>query len=284
MLEEIVYKISELRSLKESTNETKPVIGNGVTRTDARNNEKAVNDIMKQVKDYDNVGESSKKRDTNKENVHDLNKTTLDVKFAYEPSDEYKKRVKSQVKGYSSVEDEKNTDKDESVDREGNEEFYDEHKKLSKEKNAKETDLKHAGLKSHNLDKEDFKNHTIYKNESKKMKRLHFKNTTFLSEEHMLKKVPDDYKKDGNKFVMKDASDNEYLVECKVDDRFNFTKLTVLGKFNKTQINEELDKIKKLYDYNSSDYFKTMDTDSRLNESKNMGDMINIVKKLEEKK
>jgi len=71
----------------------------------------------------------------------------------------------------------------------------------------------------------------------------------------MLKKVPDNYKFDGNKFVMRDATGTDYLVECKVDDELGYTQLEVVGSFNKQQIKENLDRIKNLYGYNSSDYF-----------------------------
>lgn len=282
MLSEGIYTFSELkRILEESTSEYKPKIGSKVIRDDAQNNVKAVKDIMKETGVIENKVEDTK-RDTNPENIYDTNKTTLDVNFAYEPSKDYKERVKAQVHGYASKEHEKNSDTDESVDVSGNEKFYDEQEKKSKEQNKKETDERHAGLKSHNLDKENFKDKTIYTNESKKMKKLHFKNTVFLSESQVIKKVPDDYKTDGNRFIMEDKNNNQYLVECKVDDNLvGFTQLTVTKKDTKEQVAEQIKRMQQLFEYKSSDYFKDTTKESRLNEDKNLSELINKVKELE---
>lgn len=282
MLSEGIYTFSELkRILEESTSEYKPKIGSKVIRDDAQNNVKAVKDIMKETGVIENKVEDTK-RDTNPENIYDTNKTTLDVNFAYEPSKDYKERVKAQVHGYASKEHEKNSDTDESVDVSGNEKFYDEQEKKSKEQNKKETDERHAGLKSHNLDKENFKDKTIYANESKKMKKLHFKNTVFLSESQVIKKVPDDYKTDGNCFIMEDKNNNQYLVECKVDDNLvGFTQLTVTKKDTKEQVAEQIKRMQQLFEYKSSDYFKDTTKESRLNEDKNLSELINKVKELE---
>lgn len=282
MLSEGIYTFSELkRILEESTSEYKPKIGSKVIRDDAQNNVKAVKDIMKETGVIEDKVEDTK-RDTNPENIYDTNKTTLDVNFAYEPSKDYKERVKAQVHGYASKEHEKNSDTDESVDVSGNEKFYDEQEKKSKEQNKKETDERHAGLKSHNLDKENFKDKTIYTNESKKMKKLHFKNTVFLSESQVIKKVPDDYKTDGNRFIMEDKNNNQYLVECKVDDNLvGFTQLTVTKKDTKEQVAEQIKRMQQLFEYKSSDYFKDTTKESRLNEDKNLSELINKVKELE---
>lgn len=282
MLSEGIYTFSELkRILEESTSEYKPKIGSKVIRDDAQNNVKAVKDIMKETGVIEDKVEDTK-RDTNPENIYDTNKTTLDVNFAYEPSKDYKERVKAQVHGYASKEHEKNSDTDESVDVSGNEKFYDEQEKKSKEQNKKETDERHAGLKSHNLDKENFKDKTIYANESKKMKKLHFKNTVFLSESQVIKKVPDDYKTDGNCFIMEDKNNNQYLVECKVDDNLvGFTQLTVTKKDTKEQVAEQIKRMQQLFEYKSSDYFKDTTKESRLNEDKNLSELINKVKELE---
>lgn len=281
MLSEGIYTFSELkRILEESTSEYKPKIGSKVIRDDAQNNVKAVKDIMKETGVIEDKVEDTK-RDTNPENIYDTNKTTLDVNFAYEPSKDYKERVKAQVHGYASKEHEKNSDTDESVDVSGNEKFYDEQEKKSKEQNKKETDERHAGLKSHNLDKENFKDKTIYANESKKMKKLHFKNTVFLSESQVIKKVPDDYKTDGNCFIMEDKNNNQYLVECKVDDNLvGFTQLTVTKKDTKEQVAEQIKRMQQLFEYKSSDYFKDTTKESRLNEDKNLSELINKVKEL----
>ena len=96
MLEDRKYTLGELMKvmLKESS-EQKPVVGKNVWKDNSQNNVKAVEDIMKQTKEYDDVKEE--KRSSNPENITDYNKTTLDVNFSYEPSKDYKERVKAQV-------------------------------------------------------------------------------------------------------------------------------------------------------------------------------------------
>ena len=253
--EKKVYTLSEFcRVLKESQ-EFKARKGKNVESEDKKNNEKAVNDILKQGKKFDG-GLSNEKKKENPRDITDYNKTTLDNDFAYEPSKEYKDRVKAQVHGFPSVENEKNSkikEENDSLDFEGNEDFYEQNAEKRKEvADARQTD-KHAGLKSHNLPKKTFKDNTLYTNESKKMKRLNFSKTVFLNEAEMIKKIPDDMKIDGNKFYMKDAVGNEYLVECVKDKVINdIIHTKVVDYKNKEKIDETFKRMKELYGYKSS--------------------------------
>lgn len=277
------YTFGELnRILMESHNEFNPKIGDKVESEDKKNNEKAVDDIMKQSKEFDG-GITDKKKNTNKEDIQDFNKTTLDVEFASEPGEAYRERVKAQVHGFPSADNEKNSkikEDNKSLDFDGNEKFYDAQKKKSEEISDKEAELKHAGLKARELPKEDFKNDTLFK-ENKTMKRLHFKNTVFLSEAQMLKKVPEEYRTSDGRFIMKDASGTEYLVECSYNKEFNHGKLTVVNKTNKEQINEQLDRMRELFDYNSSSYMGGTTSSSRKTEAQGLSEMINRVKDIE---
>ena len=253
--EKKVYTLSEFcRVLKESQ-EFKAKKGENVESEDKKNNEKAVNDILKQGKKFDG-GLSDKKKKENPRDITDYNKTTLDNDFAYEPSKEYKDRVKAQVHGFPSVENEKNSkieEENDSLDFEGNKDFYEQNaEKRKKVADARQTD-KHAGWKSHNLPKETFKDNTLYTNESRKMKRLNFSKTVFLNEAEMMKKIPDDMKIDGNKFYMKDAVGNEYLVECVKDKVINdIIHTKVVDYKNKEKIDEAFKRMKELYGYKSS--------------------------------
>lgn len=102
-------------------------------------------------------------------------------------------------------------------------------------------------------------------NEGKKIKRLKFKNTTFLSESQVLSKVPEDYRVDENRFYMQDRTGTDYLVECKADP-FGYVHMEIVNKFNKQVINEELEKMKRLAGYKYSDDNKRVD-------NKNLEDM-----------
>lgn len=255
MLEAKRYTLSELKeALFKESNDSKPLVGKTVIKDNAKNNVKAVRDIMKQAEDYNDV--PKKKRRTNSELENDLNKTTLDVEFAYEPSQDYKDRIESQAKGFSSVSDEKNSSaKDnDSLYFDGNEKFFDSLKKRSYKKNDFKSTLKHAGLKTHNLPKETTKIKSPF-NENKIMKRLHFKNTIFLNEENAKKRIPEDYKIDNNKFYIKDSIGNEYLVECTKDSVVDYIHTDVkLVKASPKVVNEELSRIKELTSYSSSKY------------------------------
>lgn len=283
MLENKVYSFSELRNiLTEEKSEFKPKYGKGYnSNTEGNQNEKAVKDITNQVKDMDGGLKDKVERKTNPEGIDDRNKTTLDYNYAYEPSDEYKERVKAQAHGYTSKSAEDNAKKDEFKkigDFEGNKEFYNQRSEIKKKTSEEEQEYKHAGLKAHNLPKETFKNKTLF-TESRKMKRLHFKNTTFLNEEQMLKRIPDDYKFDGNTFLMKDSKGNEYLVECKKDSLCeSYIHTNVLShNCGKQVVNEALDKFNHLCGYKSSEYNTKVE---QISESENYDKMLNITRKL----
>ena len=250
-----VYTLSEIRDILREGQEFKAKKGETVDSEDKKNNGKAVNDILKKTKEYDG-GLSDEKKKENPRDVDDYNRTTLDNDFAYEPSDDYKERVKAQVHGFPSVKNEKDTkikEENKALDFSGNDDFYkSQSEKRKKIANARETD-KHAGLKSHNLPKETFKDNTIYTNESKKMKRLHFNKTVFVNESQMLKKIPDDMKFNGNKFFMKDSVGNEYLIEC-VQDKVikDIIHTNIINYENKEKLNETFDRMKQLYSFKSS--------------------------------
>lgn len=280
MLENKVYSFSELKTiLSESKNEFDAKYGKGYNGgTEASENEKAVKDIAKQVKDMDGGPKDDVDRKTNPEGIDDKNRTTLDYDYAYEPADSYKERVKKEVEGSEF------NDPDPSLDYEGNKDFYEQRKKIRKETADSEQEYKHAGLKAHNLPKETFKDNTLF-TESRKMKRLHFKNTTFINEEQMLKRIPEDYKVDGNKFIMRDSKENEYLVECKKDELCEeFIHVNVLShNCGKQTIDEALEKFNRLSGYKSSEYNSKVE---QVSENKAFGDMLGVVRSLmnEEKK
>lgn len=287
MLENKVYSFSELKTIlneEKQKNEFKPKFGKGYSvKTEENQNEKAVKDIATDTKEFDGGLKDNVTRRNNPEGIDDKNKTTLDYDYAYEPSDTYKERVKSQVHGYTSKSAEDNDKEDDQVgDFEGNKDFYEKRKEIRNQNAEDEYEDKVAGLKTSKLPEktkqETFKDKTLY-TESKKMKRLHFKNTIFLNESQMLQRIPDDYKVDGNKFIMKDSKGNEYLVECKKDSLCeDYIHVNVLEHYcgNKVIV-EQLDNFYRLAEYKSSNYNTKVE---QLNEANNYGDMLNITRKL----
>lgn len=257
--------------LEESTKY--PVKGEKVDREDKANNDKAVSDITKSVEKYDG-GPRERKRPDRQSAKYDPNKTTLDVRLDYDPGNGYKERVYAQVEGFASK-DEKDRkageNEEEPVDREGNKAWLGDQEDKNKKLNDRHAEIKHSGFQTNNLPKSYVENETMFK-ESKTMKRLHFKNTIFLSEEQMLKRVPDAYKVDGNKFIMRDASGTDYMVECKVDEDFGYKQLNVINKINKQSVNEELGRMRDLYGYRSED-------NRRGTESGDMSELLETVRR-----
>lgn len=244
------YSVSELLQLNEESakNEFKPKFGNGAKRS---SNDKDVKDVIKNANSLNKgVGEKEQPKKPKVE-FTDYNKTTLDVNFEYEPDDSWKSRVKAQVHGYPSEQNEKENDYAESLGFDGNKKFYDDRKEMSNDRNELDTQERESGLKARVKDKTDYSNKDSFK-ESKQIKRLKFKNTIFLSEKHLLSKVPDDYRFDENKFYMQDQTGTDYLVECKADP-FGYIHMDVTNKFNKSSINEELEKMRRLADYSYKD-------------------------------
>lgn len=96
----------------------------------------------------------------------------------------------------------------------------------------------------------------------KNMKRLHYKKTTFLTEAQMLKTIPEEFKTNGNKFYVKDASGTEYLVECIVDEKFDLPTLSVVSKLNESKTNNEINRMKQLFGYESSQFNAKVDKKS----------------------
>ena len=103
--------------------------------------------------------------------------------------------------------------------------------------------------------------------ESKKIKMLTFKNTQFISEGHMMSRIPDEYKKEGNRFVMKDSADNQYLVE------WHSNEPMVTKKPNMRLVNEQKERMKQLWGYKSAEA-KTSTSSFRIQEDREFADMV----------
>ena len=262
---EQVLTVKAIKGLiKESQQEFKAKIGNGVESGNKTNNGKAYSDAKKRAKDFDGglsdeVGE--KKAEYKKE---DFNKTLMD----YTPDNvtpEYKKRVKKEFV---------NGDKE-------NEKMYKEFKKSGEEQQKNEKELKKSGLQAREWPDEVFDKDNMYESrdgfDMRKMlnslnekttrkqfneshvKTVLFKKTEFLNEAHMISRIPDDFKKNGTSFKMKDKNGSEYLVE------WDNNKANIIEHVNKKGMDESISRMKELFDYRSSDT-KTNYSD-RLNEN-----------------
>lgn len=271
-LRESVRKSVSKKSVLEAKDEFKPVFGKNVPEDNKKINSEAYNDIKKETEKYDGGLGAENKKGTSVTTANNRGMSDLDYDSISKP---FKEKVKAQLKGYPSVENEKLHKDDEAF---GNS-YYDSNnlskdiadhaKEAKKEKDKSKTD----GLVSSKYKDETEKNsETMF--EDNRISKIKFKHTQFISEGHMLSKVPDEFKVEGKTFIMKDTADNEYLVE------WNDKKPNVTKRINKTQVNEEMKRIKALYDYKSKDYFTTTNSQSRIQENKEFSDMINKARKL----
>lgn len=258
------YSVSELRKLiKESSQEFKPKFGDNVEKDNKKINDEAYKEIAKETEAYDGgVRNNSNKKiqypNTDGKGMADLNYDSI--------SDDFKKRVKSQMKGYTSAEAEKAHKNDPF----GNAEFKEIEglEDRAKELDKKEVASKTNGLTSKHLDKNDVSNlrHRVYED---KFTRIRFKNTSFVTENHMISRIPDEYKINGKKFIMEDKNSNEYLVEWYNDEP---------KVLNTSKVNEQQARIKELFGYKRGNSNTTCH--SRLDENARIDDMLGKVRKL----
>lgn len=280
-MEEMVLTVKAIKGLvKESSNEFKAKLGPNVESEDRKNNGKAYSDAKKRAKDYDGgladeVGEKKAKYVK-----FDANKTTLD----YNPDNatpEYKKRVHAQVKGYSS-EKEMNNGLEKSGDFSDNENIYQGLKDAGEKMQGNEKAFKKTGLQAREMPDYVFDRESMYESKdginmrqminhlsdaeksankpiNENIKTIYYKKTKFITENHMISKIPDDFKQNGMKFNMKDCDGNIYLVEWRNN------KANVVNHSNKVKLDEEFERMKHLMSYKSSDT-KTTYAD-RLNEN-----------------
>ena len=268
---ESVSKKSVLEA-NETKNEFEPVFGKNVPQDNKKINTQAYKDIQKETGAYDgSISSYEAKKGKALTPANNRGMSDLDYDSISKP---FKDKVKAQINGYPSAENEKLHEKDDfgnafPTSKELSKSIEDHAKQAKKESDRMKTD----GLVGSKYKKETEENsETMF--ESKKISKLQFKHTQFLSEGHMLSKVPDEFKVEGKKFIMKDTADNEYLVEW-TDKKPNVTK-----KINKTQVSEEMKRIKALYEYKSKDYFNTTTPQTRLGESNEYSDMLNKARKL----
>lgn len=272
-----VFSVGQLRKvIKESAakNEFKPVYGSGVQDDDKKINRQAYKDIEKETSSYDG-GLSSKKSKKGTAVTPELNRGMSDLQYD-SISQPFKERVKAQLKGYTSADEEKNHKGEELGNAVyGTDDSINAISKHAKEVKKENDKIKGTGLTGTTQNKSDIekRNDTMFEN--RKIKNIKFKHTEFISEGHMLTKVPDNFKFEGNKFIMSDSEGNSYLIEWHCNEKPDIEK-----RVNKKLVNEEINRIKNLYNYHSKDYFNETTPTLRVNEDKGFSNMINKARKL----
>lgn len=274
---EIIYSGKEVkRLLNESITGYKPVIGGNASAENEKINKKANKDSIKNTTIDISKEESNPIIDREGQST-DLgnNKNMLDLQFDNDPGDAYKDRVKKQVTG----EDSEFGNKPDGYSHNNvNKAFYDAAKKATMGVTKKRKELENSGLTGKYLpvDKKD----TPFKeNSDLKIKKLYFKNTQFLSEKHMFSLIPEDYKKDGNNFIMKDKMNEEYFIKWGVNEKTRISEGIISKHENKHKTEEEFNRIKGLYSYQSKEHSGNLTNEQRKNEDDKL---FNGIKKMKE--
>lgn len=264
---ELVYKVGELKMLiKESSTEFNAKKGTNVERDNKSNNEKSYKEAEKRAKDFDGgLREPKKEKPAERE---DYNGSTLDYDTVRETDPETRRRFEVQAAGYTSELEKKNgIEKDPSL--EYNDDFYKDRKKTKDEKDKREKVVKYSGLSSQHY---DISKDNMYT--EGRLKTLHYKHTEFLNEDHMKTRIPDDFKCEGVRFNMEDKVGNVYLVEWTDNDA------RIINFHNKKQVNEEMNRIKKLFNYNSNNHVTTSTANTRLNENKSFNTVLDSARRI----
>lgn len=275
----ISYKVGELRQIvRESALQYSPVKGPGVDADNKRNNEKSYKDAEKAAKDYDG-GLRPEKKGALPDKV-DGNRTTLDYNPRTEPDKAFKDKVDAQAKGYTSkLEEENGIEKGGAV--------FDKDGKIKKnfaDAADKANDVKHdlatSGIQGHNLKDENKKKETMYEQAKPKAKRLEFKHTKFINESQMLTRIPEEYKVDGQKIYMRDCNGNEYIVECAKSEKTGFIETNVVGYNNEKKLNEQVNRINQLFNYETEKEFAPSTAKQRIEENDSFQEMMNLSRSL----
>ncbi len=277
-MSEISYTAGELRRIirESSQNEFKPKLGPNVERDDKKNAQDAYKNAEKRAKDYDGGLKTPEKNKL--EPREDGNKTMLGLDYDAEPGDKFKKRVKAQAMGYSS-----DIEKENDIEKVGDfsDDFYENEKKTVEQMSDDKENIRTAGLVSSELkdkDKDYGKVNTVF-NENR-IKRLTYQHTKFINESQIFTKIPEEFKTDGNKFIVRDATETEYLVEWCVDKKNNISEGRIINERNLKATNEQLDRMAELMGYKSSSVFGRGSSRSTVNENKNVEDMLNNIRQI----
>ncbi len=251
------------RSILEDKNEFNPVVGN---KDNAKINKDAYKKASSVSKDYDGGVGKVKNGDVV---TPEMNQGMSDIRYDL-TNDKFNKDQISRMKGYVSRQAEDLHKDDEYGNADFGEPFYlKAHAKGSKD--VKDDIKNQSNVVKH--DKGNVTGNDVF--EGKKIKKLNFKRTKFLSENHMLSKIPDCYKTEGNRFIMNDSDGTSYLVEWS-----NIDKPIVEKRLSKKIVAEEVNRIKSLFSYDCSKRNKISTVDSRNEEDKCFGSVLDKARKL----
>lgn len=265
----IIYTGRDLKKLlNEKSYGYKPII-NGRNKVKPNNTKQATGNLDTEIQK--NKFKPVVDRDLQSSDIGN-NKNMLDLQFDNKPSKKYTDRVKKAVTGEDSELGNKIENNNDST---SNTAFYKAAKNASKNFTKNRKDLENSGIVGK----------TIPVNQKEtpfSEQKLYFKNTKFINEEHVFSLIPQDYKINENKFVMKDKYETEYLIEWRIDPETKISEPKILKCENIKRTQEELSKIKSLYGYNSKKQSGSLTNKQRVNEDSNFSKNIEKIRKISE--
>ena len=255
--------VGDLREASEVKHEFKPVVfGNKET---AKINKDAYASIKKETGDYDGglTGKGSKKEGTSSLDVPNGGRGMQDLQYD-SISQPFSDNVKAQIRGYANKQAEKEHGKEPmgNASTEGNEKIVKDAEKHANDVKSGKTKASEIGLTGREVDKSEYeKLHNNVFEGKQKLTVLSFKRERFINESHMMSRIPDEYKQEGRKFVMKDNAGNEYLVE------WSNNEPSVKKRANMQMVNEEKKRMMELWGYKPAEHDTKTSSVSRLHEN-----------------
>ena len=255
--------------ITETSNEFRAKLGQKVDSLNKKNNEDAYKGARKRARDFDGGLRGTKGDDKQIIAANDDNLGMQNLIYDGDTATtEFKDRVKAQMKGYPTKE---NMDMHEGDDEFGNaiyggslSDAEAKHKEYSADKLQGKT-MGLTGRETKETLKSARKEGVLEGND--KIKQLYYKNTKFLSEEHIAAKLPDEFKVENKLFIIKDMTGTEYLTE------WYLGKPHILQRKNDFILKEELGRIKQLFNYRSG-VSESINHTRIVNEDKIMEDML----------
>ena len=257
-------KVGDLREASEVKHEFKPVVF-GFKETEKINKD-AYADMKKDVKDYDGgivKGDGKKNNGISSFDVPNGGRGMQDLEYDG-ISQPFSDNVKSQIKGYANKQAEKEHGDEPlgNATTEGNENILKKAEEHAGNVQSGRTKASEIGLTGREIaDKEYDKLHKNVFENKQKLTVLSFKREKFINESHMLSRIPDEFKQDGKRFVMKDNAGNEYLVE------WSNSEPSVKKKVNMNLVNEEKERMRELWGYKPAEHDTRTTSVSRLHEN-----------------
>lgn len=274
MLNEVINVGNFRQQIKESASEFNAKLGAGVESTNKKNNEKSYKESAKKT----GVKATEPKKTKELDRSDDMNCTTLDNNMWGNVGEKFKEKVKVQAQGYTSTLEKKSkTERNAEFDDDAR--IYKSMKKNTDARNKVKSDIEHSGIVGSKIPKKD--KNTMYENINlSSPKRLVFKKTTFINESQMLSRIPEEYKVDGQKIYMKDCKGNEYIVECRKCEHNGNVETIVLNYNNEQILNEKVNRMWELFNYDSAKNTGTFKKQDRINEEAKLGELINHAREL----